>query len=117
MDKALKNIAIYVLIVLLALFAIERTSTNEVQVNQLTEPQFLTKVQQGQVKTAKVEVDELVYNITGELSDGSQYAATVSKESNVIQLLLDKGVDYDTAEVEPPPGGCPLCPPCFLLSS
>jgi len=103
LDKALKNIAIYVLIVLLALFAIKLTSTNEVQVNQLTEPQFLTKVQQGQVKTAKVEVDELVYNITGELSDGSQYAATVSKESNVIQLLLDKGVDYDTAEVEPPP--------------
>ena len=103
MDRALKNIAIYVLIVLLALFAIKLTSTNEVQITELTEPQFLAKVAQGQVKTAQIEVDELVYNISGELSDGSQYAATVSKESNVIQLLLDKGVEYDTNEVKPPP--------------
>jgi cell division protease FtsH len=104
LDKALKNIAIYALIVLLALFVIKLTSTNEVQINQLTEPQFLNKVEQGQVKTAQVEVDDLVYNITGELSDGSKYAATVSKESNVIQILRDsKKVDYNVDEVEPPP--------------
>lgn len=103
MDRALKNIAIYVLIVLLALFAIKLTSNNEVQISELTEPQFLNKVEQGQVKTAQVEVDELVYNISGELTDGSQYTATVSKESNVIQLLRDKKVEYDTDEVEPPP--------------
>jgi cell division protease FtsH len=70
----------------------------------LTEPQFLNKVDQGQVKTAQVEVDELVYNITGELSDGSQYATTVSKESNVVQILRDnKKVEYQVDEVKPPP--------------
>ncbi|HQE23090.1 MAG TPA: AAA family ATPase, partial [Syntrophomonadaceae bacterium] len=103
MDKALKNIAIYVLIVLLALFAIKLTSTNEVQINELTEPQFLDKVEQGQVKTAQVEVDDLVYNISGELTDGTQYTATISKESNVMQILRDKRVNYSTDEVKPPP--------------
>ncbi|MDI9480365.1 MAG: ATP-dependent zinc metalloprotease FtsH [Syntrophomonadaceae bacterium] len=104
MDKTLKNIAIYVLIVLMALFAIKLTSTNEVNITELTEPQFLNKVDQGQVKTAQVEVDELVYNITGELSDGSQYATTVSKESNVVQILRDnKKVEYQVDEVKPPP--------------
>lgn len=104
MDKTFKNIAIYVLIVLMALFAIKLTSTTEVNITELTEPQFLNKVDQGQVKTAQVEVDELVYNITGELSDGSQYATTVSKESNVVQILRDnKKVEYQVDEVKPPP--------------
>lgn len=103
MDRALKNIAIYILIVLLALFAIKLTSHNEVQTTELTEPQFLTKVEQGQVKTAQVEVDELVYNIKGELTDNSKYAATVSRESDVIKLLREKKVDYKTSETPPPP--------------
>ena len=113
MDRALKNIAIYVLIVLLALFAIELTSTEEIQITELTEPEFFTKIEQGHVKNAQVEVDELVYNITGELTDGTQYATTVSKESNVIQFLRDKKVAYNTEEVKPPLGGCRFCPPCF----
>lgn len=103
MDKTFKNIAIYVLIVLMALFAIKLTSTNEVDITEFTEPQFLAKIEKGQVKTAQVEIDELVYNVSGELTDGSQYSATISKESNVIQLLSDKKVDYDTDEKKPPP--------------
>ena len=103
MDKTFKNIAIYVLIVLMALFVIKLTSTNEVNITEFTEPQFLAKIEQGQIKTAQVEIDELVYNVSGELTDGSQYSATVSKESNVIQLLQNKKVEYDTNEVEPPP--------------
>jgi cell division protease FtsH len=103
LDKTFKNIAIYVLIVLMALFAIKLTSTNEVDITEFTEPQFLAKIEKGQVKTAQVEIDELVYNVSGELTDGSQYSATISKESNVIQLLSDKKVDYDTDEKKPPP--------------
>ena len=87
----------------MALFAIKLTSTNEVDITEFTEPQFLAKIEKGQVKTAQVEIDELVYNVSGELTDGSQYSATISKESNVIQLLSDKKVDYDTDEKKPPP--------------
>ncbi len=87
----------------MALFVIKLTSTNEVNITEFTEPQFLAKIEQGQIKTAQVEIDELVYNVSGELTDGSQYSATVSKESNVIQLLQNKKVEYDTNEVEPPP--------------
>ena len=114
MDRALKNIAIYVLIVLLALFAIKLTSNEEIQITELTEPEFFTKIEQGHVKNAQVEVDELVYNITGELTDGTQYATTVSKESNVIQFLRDKKVAYNTEEVKPPPG-CRFVHPVPIL--
>ncbi|MEN6327357.1 MAG: ATP-dependent zinc metalloprotease FtsH [Syntrophomonas sp.] len=102
MDKALKNIAIYVLIVLLALFAMKLTSKSNDKVSALTEPQFYSQVEQGQVKTANVEAAEEVYNITGELKDNSMYKTTVSKETDIIRLLREKKVDYSTHPVPPP---------------
>jgi cell division protease FtsH len=49
-DRVLKNAAIYMLIVLLALFAIQLTSNRDEKVTELTYPQFYNKVQQEQVK-------------------------------------------------------------------
>jgi len=102
LDRAFKNIAIYVLIVMLAVFALKLTSAPVEQAQELSEPQFYTKVTQGQVSTAEVEVQDLVYNVSGELKDGSQYTATVSKETDIINLLREKKVDYST-HPEPPP--------------
>jgi len=103
LDKALKNIAIYVLIVLLVVFALQITSNSDEQILTLKEPNFIAQVKQGQVVTANVEVDELVYNISGELKDGRKYSATVTKRPEIIQLMLEKKVDYTTKEVPPPP--------------
>lgn len=102
MDKVLKNIAIYVLIVLLALFAMKLTSKSNEKVTELIEPQFYSLVEQGQVKTAKVEAAEEVYNITGELKDNSKYKTTVSKETDIMRILREKKVDYSTHPVPPP---------------
>ena len=80
MDRALKNIAIYVLIVLLAVFAIKFTSGPDEPIKELSEPEFYNLVVGEQVASAQVQVDELVYEITGELKDGSKYSATVSRK-------------------------------------
>lgn len=103
MDKALKNIAIYILIVLLALFAMRMFPANQQQATVLSELEFIRKVQAEQVKEANVEVADNVYNITGTLIDDTAYQTTVSKESNIIALLLEKNVYYDTEPVAPPP--------------
>mgnify|MGYP000894400299 CR=1 FL=1 len=116
MDKTLKNIAIYVLIVLMALFAIQLTSNREAKVSELTYPQFYSKVEQGQVKTAELEVDDNIYRIKGQLNDRTAYTATAPKEGDIIKLLTDKKVDFNVVPVPPTPGGCPCLPPCFLLS-
>jgi len=102
LDKALKNIAIYVFIVMLALFAIQLTSKPEAESTALTEPQLIEKIEQGQVSKAKVEVDELVYNITGTLRDGKAFTSVVSRESDIIKLMQDKKVSYETNKVPPP---------------
>lgn len=102
MDRALKNIAIYVLIVLLAVFALKLTSSPADKAQQLTEPEYFAQVSQGLVATAEIEVDDLVYNITGTLKDGTLYTTTVSKETGIIELLLQKKVAYNTNPVAPP---------------
>ncbi len=103
MDKALKTIAIYVLIVLLVLSAMKMFPTNQDNINELTELDFINKVNAGQVADAEVEIGDNVYVITGKLKDNTAYKATVSKESGVVTLLLDKKVSYDSKPVDPPP--------------
>jgi len=103
LDRALKNIAIYVLIVLLALFAIQMTSNRNEKIIDLKYPQFYSKVEQGQVKTAELEVDDNIYRVRGKLSDNTSYTATAPKESDIIKLLNDKKVDYDVVPVPPTP--------------
>ncbi|MBO8159756.1 ATP-dependent zinc metalloprotease FtsH [Thermosyntropha sp.] len=103
MDKALKNIAIYVLIVLLALFAMKMYPTQEQQAKELTEVEFIKLVQQNKVATAEVQIDDNIYKISGTLKDKTRYTVTTSKESGIIPLLLEKKVDYDSDPVPPPP--------------
>jgi len=103
LDRALKNIAIYVLIVLLALFAIQITSNRNDKVSELKYPQFYSKVEQGLVKTAELEADNNIYRIKGQLTDNTAYTATAPKESDIIKLLTDKKVDYDVVPVPPTP--------------
>jgi cell division protease FtsH len=77
-------------------------SRSDIEIKELSEPQFYQMVEQGQVKVVQVEVAELVYNLSGELKDNSKFTATVSKEADIIKLLREKKVDYTTHPVPPP---------------
>ncbi|SHG43959.1 membrane protease FtsH catalytic subunit [Thermosyntropha lipolytica DSM 11003] len=103
MDKALKNIAIYVLIVLLALFAMKMYPAPEQQAKEFTEVEFIKLVQEEKVAKVKIQIDDNIYKISGNLKDGTKFTATASKESGIIPLLLEKKVDYDSEKVPPPP--------------
>ncbi|HPT69822.1 MAG TPA: ATP-dependent metallopeptidase FtsH/Yme1/Tma family protein, partial [Syntrophomonas sp.] len=103
MDKALKNIAIYTLIVLLALFAIKMTSTPQDKVTELTYSQFYTQVETGMVKSAEIEVNELVYKISATLKNGDKVSTVATKESNIDKIMQDKGVQVKAQQVPPAP--------------
>jgi len=102
LDRALKNIAIYVLIVLLALFAVKMTSTQQTKPQELTYTQFYTQIQAGQVVSARAEVDDLVYNITANMKNGAIVAVNAPKESDIIQVMQTNGVQLETPPVPPP---------------
>lgn len=115
MDKKLKNIAIYVLIVLLALFAIKLTSQPQDTSLELSYLDFHTKVEQGEVTTANVIVDDLVYEISGKLKSGENYITSASKEDNIIQLLRAKKVEFTTEPAPPPPWWQAMLPSLFII--
>ncbi len=102
MDRVLKNVAIYVLIVLLALFAVKLTSTPEVEPQILTYTQFYARVVAGEVVSAEAEVDDLVYNITAYMKNGAVVSVPAPKESDIIQVMQANGVELDTPPVPPP---------------
>ncbi|MEN6389031.1 MAG: ATP-dependent zinc metalloprotease FtsH [Syntrophomonas sp.] len=102
MDKAFKNIAIYVLIVLLALFAMKMASTSEVKPKAITYPELVSNIEQGQVESINIIIQDLVYKVSGKLNDGSTYTANVPRESGFITYLMEKGV-YFSSDPEPPP--------------
>lgn len=99
MDKALKNIAIYTLIVLLALFAIKMTSTTQVEVRELTYSQFYSQVEAGAVKSAEIEVNDLVYKISATLKNGDKVSTVATKESNIDKIMQNKGVQVKAQPV------------------
>ncbi len=103
MDKALKNIAIYVLIVILALVAVKLTSTPATKTQALTYSDFYAQVQQDQVVSARAEVDDLVYNITADMQNGAKVTVTTPKEgSDIIKVMQDHNVQLDVQPVPPP---------------
>ncbi len=102
MDRVLKNVAIYVLIVVLALFAVRLTSTPDVKPQPLTYSQFYAHVVSGEVVSAQAEVDDLVYNITAYMKNGAVVTVSAPKESDIIQVMQAHAVELDTPAVPPP---------------
>ncbi|CFX10754.1 Peptidase, FtsH [Syntrophomonas zehnderi OL-4] len=103
MDRALKNIAIYVLIVLLALFAIKMTSAPQAKVEEISFSQFYNKVQAGEVKSANIEVNNLVYTVSAQLKNGDKVTTVATKESGIEKTMQEKGVQVKTKAEDPPP--------------
>jgi cell division protease FtsH len=103
LDRAFKNITIYVLLVLLALFAIKMYSQPLEQSEEMNYSKFYSILQEGQVLKANVEIDDLVYNIKADLKDGRKVVITAPKESDIIKVMQDKKVVFETREVPPPP--------------
>ncbi len=102
MDKAFKNIAIYTLIVLMALLAIRMTSEPQEVITELSQNEFMSKLAQDEVMRVDIIVDEYVYEISGVLTGEEKFSVTTTKEFKIIELLDEKKVAY-TVEPKPPP--------------
>ncbi|HHW60543.1 MAG TPA: ATP-dependent metallopeptidase FtsH/Yme1/Tma family protein [Syntrophomonadaceae bacterium] len=103
MDRALKNIAIYVLIILLALFAIKMTSEPAVREKEITYSEFYSLVERQQIKSASVEVDDKIYNITAESKDGETVITKTDIDPDLTKFMQEKGIKVTVDEAPPPP--------------
>lgn len=104
MSRLFKNISIYVLIVLLALFAIKLSSEREEPaIKDLGYSEFHALVMNGEIESAELEVDDNVYNVSAVTRDGQNLAVSAPKDSTLIEDLQEKKVEFDTPPVPPPP--------------
>ncbi|MDH7498125.1 MAG: ATP-dependent zinc metalloprotease FtsH [Syntrophomonadaceae bacterium] len=103
MDRVLKNIAIYVLIVVLALFAIRATSETEQPAQVVDYGTFYTDVAAGKIDRVMVTVEDQVYTITGTYRDGKKFTTEAPKEDAVFAHLRANNVSYGTQKAPGPP--------------
>ncbi|MGE5423503.1 MAG: ATP-dependent zinc metalloprotease FtsH [Ignavibacteriales bacterium] len=92
MEKTLKNIAIYALIVLLALFAIKWTSPTQEKKKEITYNTFYSQVVNDKVKSVTVTPEKNIYTIEGKYKDGTAFKTTAAIEEKLPQTLRDHGV-------------------------
>ena len=98
MSKFLRNIGVYLLLIIVAISLIDFYSGQTDEKQETTYTQLLTNLADG--KIAKVTMIENV--IQGTLSDGTQFQTVVPEDPTLLPALRDKGVEI-SAELPPAP--------------
>ncbi|MDD4239349.1 MAG: ATP-dependent zinc metalloprotease FtsH [Desulfotomaculaceae bacterium] len=104
MNKVVKNLSIYLLIVLAIIALIQYTTPNKVVPLQLTYSKFLDDVGQGQVTKVVIQTEGPTNIISGEKTDGTRFETKgPAADSDLYTLLKDKKVEWNS-ELPPQPG-------------
>lgn len=104
MNKVLKNLSIYLLIVLVIVALIKYTSPPVVTPEKVRYDQFINMVNQGELARVTIQAGENTSYILGERKDGSQVDTQGPQPDTRLQGLLEsKTVEYQF-EPTPKPG-------------
>ncbi|MDW7673170.1 MAG: ATP-dependent zinc metalloprotease FtsH, partial [Bacillota bacterium] len=105
MNRIFKNLAIYILIVLIAISIFRFNAPEQQEVEEWTYNQFITEVEQGRVATVNIVVDDYVYQIEGVTHDETFFGLEGFKEGgeNFRQFLTANNVEITARGVKPPP--------------
>jgi cell division protease FtsH len=105
LNRVFKNLAIYILIVLIAISIFRFNAPTEQIVEEWKYDRFITEVEQGRVASVEIVTDQLVYKISGVTTGEVLFSLEAPKEDgeNIYRLLREKGVEIDQGVVQPPP--------------
>jgi len=105
LNRVLKNLAIYILIVLIAISIFRFNAPTEQEVEVWEYDQFFSEVERGRVKSVNIVTDNLVYQINGLTTNDIHFALEAPKEdgTNMYQLLREKNISIKQEAVKPPP--------------
>ncbi|OPX84469.1 MAG: ATP-dependent zinc metalloprotease FtsH [Pelotomaculum sp. PtaB.Bin104] len=94
MNKVVKNLSIYLLIVLAIIFLLKYATPNKNVAEPLTYDKFYNDVLQGQVKNVLIQTENLTYVITGEKIDGTKFETKApAADTALLEALKDKNVE------------------------
>ncbi|TEB08377.1 ATP-dependent zinc metalloprotease FtsH [Pelotomaculum schinkii] len=104
MNKVVKNLSIYLLIVLAIIALIKYTTPNKDIPTPITYNQFYDDVEQGQVRKVVIQAEGLTNIISGEKIDGGRFETKgPANDSALYELLKEKKVEWNS-ELPPQPG-------------
>lgn len=104
MNKVLKNLSIYLLIVLVIIALLKYAQPTHTDVKTLRYDEFMNAVQQGQVQQVTIQAKDTTNFITGKKKDGTEFKlVTLKNDADLSSKLLEKGVQV-TSEAPPSPG-------------
>ena len=104
MNKVVKNLSIYLVIVLVIIALINYTTpVKNVQLPVMYN-QFLDELASGQIKKVQIQTENLTNIITGEMKDGTRFETKGPAADDALYALLkDKKVEWKS-ELPPQPG-------------
>ncbi len=104
MNKVIKNLSIYLLIVLVIIALLKYTTPTREVPTPVNYSKFYEDVNQGQVKTVTIQSENLTNIITGVKIDGTKFETKgPATDAELYTLLKEKNVDW-TSEPPPQPG-------------
>ncbi len=104
LNKVIKNLSIYLLIVLVIILLIRYASPQDTLVVQLRYDQFYNNLQQGQVSSVVIQTDTAIDLISGQLKDGTKFETRADRpDPELKDLLLEKKVRVEYKK-PPQPG-------------
>ena len=98
MNKFVKNIGFYLLIILIAISAIDYFSSRVAVKPEINYSELLRQVQEQNVKGVTIVEN----SIKGQFADGTEFTTVAPNDPNLINTLRDKGVEIK-AELPPQP--------------
>ncbi len=104
MNRILKNLSIYLLILLVIIALLKYAQPQNVDIKQWRYDQFLDYVNQGQVQEVTIQAKDTTNLITGTAKNGDKFKTIVLKnDADLITILSEKKVKFTTQE-PPSPG-------------
>ncbi len=103
MNRIFRNLAIYLLIVLLAVFVIRMTNTPEEPVKDIGYNTFRQAVTEGKVATTNITIENDYYLVTGTFKDGNEFQLKTAPDPKLQDFLAENNVEVISQPAPSPP--------------
>jgi len=103
-NKVLKNLSIYIFIVLVIIFLLRYTAPPNTVTQSLDYSRFIEELNQGQIRTVIIQTEDLTNIITGEKADGTNFETKgPATHTDLYRILDEKKISWGS-ELPPHPG-------------
>lgn len=95
-NRIFKNLAIYLLIVFMAVSVVRMMSPTQEQIENINYTQFRTQVEANQVDAVVIISEDNIYQISGSYKNGEKFTLEAPVEPGLVEELYAKGVAVTT---------------------